>query len=50
MELRLVNEDDEVVFTTIISSSTLILPSYLSGSYQLQIISNNYIFYGEITL
>ena len=50
MELSLVNEDDEVVFTTIISSSTLVLPTYLSGSYQLQIISNNYLFYGDITL
>ncbi len=48
--LRLVNEDDEVEFTTIISGSTLVLPSYLSGDYQLQIIRDNYIFYGNITL
>ena len=48
--LRLVNEDDEVEFTTIISGSTLVLPSYLSGDYQFEIISGNYIFYGNITL
>ena len=50
LELRLVNEDDEVVFTTVIFGSTLVLPSYLSGDYQLQIISGNYMFYGDITL
>ena len=50
MELRLVNEEDETVFMTIISGSTLVLPSTLYGDYQLQIISENYIFYGDITL
>lgn len=50
MELRLVNEEDETVFTTIISGSTLVLPTFLYGDYQLQIISENYIFYGDITL
>lgn len=50
MELRIVNEDNGVEFTTIISGSTLILPSYLNGNYQLQIISENYVFYGDITL
>ena len=50
MELRLVNEEDETVFTTIISGSTLVLPSSLNGYYQLQIISENYIFYGDILL
>ena len=49
MELRLVNEEDETVFMTIISGSTLVLPSTLYGDYQLQIISENYIFYGDIT-
>lgn len=48
--LRLVNEEDEVVYTTIISSSTLVLPSYLSGDYELQIIQGNYCFYGDISL
>ena len=50
MELRLVNEDDETVFTAIISGPTLELPSSFSGLYQLQIIIGNYIFYGAITL
>lgn len=50
MELRLVNEEDEVEYTTVISGSTLVLPSTLNGNYQLQIISETYIFYGDITL
>ena len=50
MEFRLVNEEDETVFTTIISGSTLVLPSSLYGDYQVQIICENYIFYGDITL
>ncbi len=48
--LSLVNEENEVEFTTIISGATLILPSYLSGDYELQIISGNCIFYGLIEL
>lgn len=50
LELRLVNEDNEVEFTTIISGTTLILPSYLSGDYEPQIISGNIVFYGDINL
>ncbi len=50
MELRLVNEENEVEYTTIISGSTLVLPSYLNGDFQLQIICENCIFYGVITL
>ena len=49
-ELRLVNAEDEVEYTTVISGSTLVLPSTLNGSYELQIFSGNYIFYGEINL
>ena len=49
-ELRLVNEEDEVEYTTIIAGSTLVLPGTLTGSYQLQIICGNYIFYGFIQL
>ena len=48
--LRLVDEEDEVVYTTLISSDTLVLPSYLSGDYELQIIRDNWCFYGDITL
>ena len=50
MALRLVNEENEVEYSTYILGSTLVLPSYLNGEYQLQIISGNYIFYGYITL
>jgi len=50
MELRLVNEENEIEYTTYILGSTLVLPSYLNGEYQLQIISGNYIFYGDITM
>ena len=50
LALRLVNEEYETVFTTIISGSTLVLPSSLSGDYELQIINGNYVFYGDITL
>lgn len=49
-ELQLLDEDGEVVYYTIVSGSTLVLPSTLSGSFELQIISGNYIFYGEINL
>lgn len=50
MVLRLVNEEDEVEYTTVISGSTLVLPSTLNGNYQLQIINGNYLFYGSLTL
>lgn len=50
LELRLVNEDNEVEYITVITGSTLVLPSYLSGDYELQIISGNIVFYGDISL
>jgi len=49
-ELRLVDENDNVVYTTVITSNTLVLPSYLSGEYELQIIRGIYCFYGFIEL
>ena len=49
-ELRLVNEEDEVEYTTVISGSTLELPSDLSGTYVLEIICGDYVFLGEINL
>lgn len=51
-ELRVVDGDGVVVYSTIIpiSSSSLDLPSSLSGNYELQIISGNYCFYTEILL
>jgi hypothetical protein len=48
--LRLVDENDNVVYTTVISSSTLVLPSTLSGEYRIEIISGNLCFYGYILL
>ena len=49
-ELRLVNAEDEVEYTTVIFGSTLELPSDLSGTYVLEIICGDYVFLGEITL
>ena len=49
-ELRLVDENDNVVYTTVITSNTLVLPSYLCGEYELQIFSGIYCFYGNIEL
>ena len=49
-ELRLVNAEDEVEYTTVISGSTLELPGDLSDTYVLEIICGNYVFAGEITL
>ena len=50
--LRLVDDSDEVVYSLVIPTGTtsLVLPSYLSGTYELQIIQGNYCFYGDITL
>ena len=48
--LELVDENDVVAYTTIITSDTLVLPSTLSGEYQLRLIPNdgNIYFYGYI--
>ena len=48
--LRLVDAENEVVYTTVISSSTLVLPATLEGTYELQIIRDNWCFYGDIAL
>ena len=50
--LRLLDEDDAVVFSTIIPTGTtsLVLPSYLSGEYEIQIIQGNIYFWGFILL
>ena len=50
--LRLVDEFDNVVYSTVIpvGATSLVLPSYLSGTYELQIITGFYCFYGLITL
>ena len=48
--LRIVNTEDEVEYTTIITSDTLVLPSTLVGQYEIQIIRDNWCFYGDIEL
>lgn len=50
--LNLVDENDDVVYTLVIPGGTtsLALPSDLSGEYELQIIRGNYCFWGTITL
>ncbi len=50
--LRLIDENDTVVYSTLIpvGTNTLILPSYLSGEYKIEIIQGIYCFWGYITL
>lgn len=50
--LQLVDEYDDVVYTIVIPAGTtsLILPATLSGTYELQIIRDNWLFYADITL
>ena len=50
--LQLVDEDDEVVYTIIIpaGTTTLALPSYLEGTFELQIIDGEWMFYADIEL
>lgn len=50
--LNIVDENDMVVYTLVIPTGTtsLVLPATLSGEYELQIISGNYLFFGTIDL
>lgn len=50
--LRLINEDNEVEYSTTISfgTRTMVLPSYLSGEYRIEIIRGNFCFWGYIYL
>lgn len=50
--LRLLDEDGEEVYSTVIPTSctSLVLPSYLSGEYELQIIQGNICYYATINL
>lgn len=50
--LQLINEDGDIEYGIIIpeNTSTITLPFYLSGEYELQIIRGNYCFYGYIEL
>ncbi len=48
--LRLLDENENVVYTTMIpvGTSTLVLPSYLSGNYRIEIIPGTIYFWGNI--
>lgn len=50
--LRLLDENDNVVYSTVIpdGTSTLVLPSYLSGNYRIEIIRGAFCFWGYIEL
>ena len=48
--VRLLDESGEVAYTTVISSTSLVLPSHLSGNYRIEIIRGNFCFWGYINL
>jgi len=50
--LRLLDENDNVVYSTVIpdGTSTLVLPSYLSGNYRIEIIRGAFRFWGYIEI
>lgn len=50
--VRLLDEDDNVVYQTVMPStvSNIVLPSTLSGYYQIQLIWDGWMLYGWITL
>lgn len=50
--LRIVNEDGGVEFSTIVpvNAVELVLPSFLEGDYELQLVCGSYYFYGYISL
>lgn len=47
--LRLLDENGNVAYTTVITGDTLVLPSTLNGTFELQIIHGFWCFYGDIT-
>ena len=50
--LRLLDENDTVVYSTVIPTGTtsLVLPSYLSGEFEIQIIQGTLCFWGYVEL
>lgn len=50
--LQLVDEDDDVVYTIVIpaGTTTLVLPATLEGTFELQIIDGEWLFYADIEL
>ena len=51
-EILLLDENGGVVYSTVIpvGTTSLVLPSYLSGEYEIQIIRDNFCFFGFIEL
>ena len=51
-ELQILDEDGVVVYSTIISAGTsqVVLPSTLSGDYEIRFVTDDYYYYGYITL
>lgn len=50
--LQITDEDGDVVYTTTVFSTDtqVVLPSYLSGNYEIQLTMGNWLFTGYITL
>lgn len=50
--LYIKDEDEEVVYSTIVTSAETIvtLPTYLTGSYKIELVMGNWCFWGYITL
>lgn len=50
--LQLVDEEDDVVYTIVIpaGTTTLVLPATLEGTFELQIIDGEWMFYADIEL
>ena len=51
-ELQILDEDGVVVYSTVISAgvSQVVLPSTLSGDYEIRFVTDDYYYYGFITL
>lgn len=50
--LQILDEDGEVVYSTVIAAGTtqVVLPSTLSGEYEIRFVTDDYYYYGYITL
>lgn len=51
-ELQILDEDGVVVYSTVIAAGTsqVVLPSTLSGEYEIRFVTDDYYYYGFITL
>ncbi len=49
MALRMV-QDEEICYETVITSDSMEIPADLAGTYELQIVRGDYIFYAEVEL